>query len=134
MWASGWTSATRRWNGFVPRSIAATRTIRQRNHCARRRYGWPVPTGEPVATSFRAMGTDVTVLALRPRDDVGARAAAALERLEAMWSRFRPTSELCAVNSAAPAPVAVSAETYALIDHAVDAWRWTAGAYDATVL
>jgi thiamine biosynthesis lipoprotein len=93
-----------------------------------------VTTGEPVTTSFRAMGTDVTVLALGPRADVGARAAAALERLEAMWSRFRPTSELCAVNDAAPAPVVVSAETYALIDRAVDAWRRTAGTYDPTVL
>jgi thiamine biosynthesis lipoprotein len=93
-----------------------------------------VPTGEPVVANFRAMGTDVNVLALDPRVDVGARAAAAIERLEAMWSRFRPTSELCAVNDAAPDPVVVSEPTYALIERAVDAWRRTGGSYDPTVL
>ena len=89
---------------------------------------------EPVATTFRAMGTDVTVLALGGRSDLGARAAEAIERLEEKWSRFRPGSELCAVNDAAPDPVVVSAETYALVERAVDAWRRTDGRYDPTVL
>jgi thiamine biosynthesis lipoprotein len=87
---------------------------------------------------FRAMGTDVEVLA------VGADAAAmaalrelaadALEVREARWSRFRPTSELCRLNNAAGAPVIVSPSTFSLIAHAVDAWRDTGGRYDPTVL
>jgi thiamine biosynthesis lipoprotein len=80
------------------------------------------------------MGTDVTVLLLDAPLDAPDRAAAELERLEAKWSRFRPTSELCAINDAAPDPVVVSAETYAIVERAVSAWRDTLGLYDPTVL
>jgi thiamine biosynthesis lipoprotein len=87
---------------------------------------------------FRAMGTDVEVLAVGADDaameTLGALAADALEIREARWSRFRPTSELCRINDAAGAPVIVSADTFALIERAVDAWRDTGGRYDPTVL
>ncbi|MEX1008252.1 MAG: FAD:protein FMN transferase [Acidimicrobiia bacterium] len=85
----------------------------------------------PVATNFRAMGTDVTVLVLDGPSDAGARAADAIERLEQLWSRFRPTSELCALNAAgsvpewrsgSSSPVVVSAETFALVERAVPPW------------
>jgi thiamine biosynthesis lipoprotein len=98
---------------------------------------------EVVAAQFRAMGTDVTVLALAGDAagdvagggaDLGAVAADAIEALEAKWSRFRPTSELCRVNDAAGAPVVVSPETYDLVARAVDAWRFTGGRYDPTIL
>ncbi len=61
-------------------------------------------------------------------------AAAAIEVLEAKWSRFRPTSELCRLNDAAGAPVVVSPETFELLTRAVDAWRFTGGRYDPTIL
>jgi thiamine biosynthesis lipoprotein len=80
------------------------------------------------------MGTDATVLTLEGPPDSDARAADAIERLEAKWSRFRPTSELCALNAAAPWPVVVSPETFALVQNAVDSWRATGGRYDPTVL
>ena len=80
------------------------------------------------------MGTDVTVLAVGGPADFETRAAGEIERLEAKWSRFRPTSELCCVNDAGGAPVIVSPETFALIERAVDAWRFTAGRYDPTIL
>jgi thiamine biosynthesis lipoprotein len=87
---------------------------------------------------FRAMGTDVEVLAVGADADVmvelGGLAAAALEEREARWSRFRPTSELCALNDAAGAPVVVTASTFALVARAVDAWRDTGGRFDPTVL
>jgi len=87
---------------------------------------------------FRAMGTDVEVLALGADADamaeLGALAADALEAREARWSRFRPESELCRLNAAGGAPVVVSTDTFALIARAVDAWRTTAGRYDPTVL
>jgi FAD:protein FMN transferase len=94
------------------------------------------PLANPVR--FRAMGTDVEVLAVGADDDamamLGALAADALEVREARWSRFRPTSELCRINDAAGAPVVVSPDTFALIAHAVDAWRDTGGRYDPSVL
>jgi len=89
---------------------------------------------EPIATGFRAMGTDVTVLVLDAPPGAGALAADAIERLEGKWSRFRPTSELCALNAGAGVPVIVSTETFSLVELAVHAWRSTAGLYDPTVL
>jgi FAD:protein FMN transferase len=56
-----------------------------------------------------------------------------LEQLEARWSRFRPTSELCALNDAGGNPVVVSSDTALLVEHCVRAWRMTAGAFDPTV-
>jgi thiamine biosynthesis lipoprotein len=83
---------------------------------------------------FRAMGTDVTVLLVDAPPDAVDRAAVELERLEAKWSRFRPTSELCALNDAAPNPVVVSPETFSVVELAVAAWRATDGLYDPSVL
>jgi len=80
------------------------------------------------------MGTDVTVLTLDGPPDLGDRSAERIERLEELWSRFRPSSELCALNDAPGRPVVVSPETFALVAHAIDAWRTTAGRYDPTVL
>ena len=102
-------------------------------------YGGGV-TDAPLAdpARFRAMGTDVEVLAVGADDaamaTLGALAADALERREARWSRFRSTSELCRLNDAAGSPVVVSGDTFALIARVVDAWRDTAGRYDPTVL
>ncbi len=61
-------------------------------------------------------------------------AIAEIETLEAQWSRFRATSELTRLNALAGTPVLVSAETFDLIDHAIDAWRATSGRFDPTVL
>jgi FAD:protein FMN transferase len=84
---------------------------------------------------FRAMGTDVTVLVLDGPADAATHAAEMIERLEQLWSRFRPTSELCRLNAAhGSSPVVVSAETFALVERAVRAWHITAGRYDPTVL
>src|SRR5262249_8155924 len=87
---------------------------------------------------FRAMGTDVEVLALGADDaamaTLGALAADRLEAREARWSRFRASSELSRLNDAAGAPVVVSRDTFVLIARAVDAWCDTDGRYDPTVL
>jgi thiamine biosynthesis lipoprotein len=94
----------------------------------------------PEVARFRAMGTDVEVLAWAAEgaegvgEDAGELAAGAVERLEARWSRFRSTSELSRLNAAGGAPVIVSSETCALVEHAVDAWRTTGGLYDPTIL
>ena len=90
------------------------------------------------AERFRAMGTDVEVLAVGADGDAMATlrslAVDALERREARWSRFRPTSELCRLNDTPGVPVVVSSDTFAVIARAVEAWRETGGRYDPTVL
>lgn len=58
-----------------------------------------------------------------------------LDELDRRWSRFRPDSEVSRLNAAAgDGPLAVSADTLALVEAAVEAWRTTAGLVDATVL
>jgi thiamine biosynthesis lipoprotein len=56
-----------------------------------------------------------------------------LTDLEARWSRFLDTSELSAVNAAAPVPVHVSAATVEVVELAVAGWHLTAGGFDPTV-
>jgi thiamine biosynthesis lipoprotein len=61
------------------------------------------------------------------------RASAAVEVDEARWSRFRPDSEVNALNAAAGRPVPVSDETLALLE-ACGAWRArTGGVFDPLV-
>ena len=61
-------------------------------------------------------------------------AVAEIERLEQLWSRFVPTSEVCELNRHAGEWVSVSAETVDLIDRAVLAHAVTGGRFDPTVL
>jgi FAD:protein FMN transferase len=57
-----------------------------------------------------------------------------VEELEGRWSRFRDDSEITRLNSRSGLPTGLTADGYLLVDHAVAAWRWTAGRYDPTVL
>jgi thiamine biosynthesis lipoprotein len=61
-------------------------------------------------------------------------ARAHLELLEARWSRFRQSSELCRLDAHPGRPVVVSRDTFAVIARAVDAWWRTGGRFDPTVL
>lgn len=90
-------------------------------------------TETSIDTRFRAMGTDVhitvvdgpaTLLDLGPR---------MIAELEGRWSRFRPDSEVSALNRHAGHPVLVSPDTYDLVTKAVTAWRATHGRFDPTV-
>jgi thiamine biosynthesis lipoprotein len=85
--------------------------------------------------TFPAMGTEVHLLA------AGAEAPGVLDEVrdlvaswEARWSRFRPDSELSRLNAAAGRPVVLAADTFALVEAAVEAWRLTGGRFDPTVL
>ena len=88
--------------------------------------------------TFRAMGTTARVIVTADSAEQGERlidaAVARIEDLEARWSRFRPTSELCRLNAAAGRTAVVSAETFALVSKAVDAWFLTDGRFDPTIL
>ena len=55
------------------------------------------------------------------------------ERLEQCWSRFRPTSELSALNSS-KGPHSCSTLLWAAVERAATAWHETGGLFDATVL
>jgi FAD:protein FMN transferase len=88
----------------------------------------------------RAMGSDaqvlvVTDLATSPADAATllAGAWAHIEALEGHWSRFRPDSEISALNRRSGAPVVVSADTLWLVGRAIAAWRLTDGRFDPTV-
>jgi len=60
--------------------------------------------------------------------------AAELDRLEHLWSRFLPGSELSRLNAADGAPVHVAVETVELIEGMLAGYRETAGAYNPTML
>ncbi len=58
-----------------------------------------------------------------------------LRRLEACWSRFEPSSELCRLNAAADrGPHPVSPTLLLALVRAEQAWRETGGRFDPTVL
>jgi thiamine biosynthesis lipoprotein len=80
------------------------------------------------------MGTEVELLAVgAPRGALTA-AGDRLADLEARWSRFRPDSELSALNRTDGRPVRVSSETLTLLALAVLGWQATAGRFDPSVL
>src|SRR3546814_18882979 len=86
-----------------------------------------------IDTRFRAMGTDVHITIVDgPATllDLGQRMIA---ELEGRWSRFRPDSEVSALNQHAGHPVLVSPATYALVPTAVTARRATPGCFAPTV-
>jgi thiamine biosynthesis lipoprotein len=84
------------------------------------------------------MGTDVHLIAVAGRHRAAAsaldRARERIDELEALWSRFRPTSDISIANAMAGAPVRVSPETIALVQRAIDGYRLTEGRFDPTVL
>lgn len=82
---------------------------------------------------FRAMGTDAHVV-VHGDPLLAELAEAEIARLELLWSRFRPDSEVSEVNRSAGRWVRVSAETVELFDRAVLATVVTGGRYDPTVL
>lgn len=86
------------------------------------------------------MGSDAQVVVVTDPDSDPAGAAALLvgawahiDALEGRWSRFRPDSEVSALNRRSGAPVVVSAATFGLVAHAIAAWRLTEGRFDPTV-
>jgi thiamine biosynthesis lipoprotein len=61
-------------------------------------------------------------------------AEARLQDLDRRWSRFRPDSEISRLNVAGGKARVVSADTYNVIEQAVEAWQATGGSFDPTVL
>jgi thiamine biosynthesis lipoprotein len=87
---------------------------------------------------FRALGSECLVRVVVADDDPSGPAlldgaVALLDDIEGRWSRFRPDSELTALNAHAGSPVFTSADTAAVVAMAVEAWRVTDGLFDPTV-
>lgn len=85
-------------------------------------------------TSFRVMASQGRLLLVDPQPGAAARAIAYLQRLESLWSRFLPTSEVTWLNANPGRPVGVAPETAALVDTMRVAWQLTGGIFDPTVL
>src|SRR3954451_23476792 len=82
------------------------------------------------------MGTHVHLVA-HGQPDMSTRLGAArrlIENCEALWSRFRPDSELSRLNAGSGSWVTVSPETFVLIEAALAGWTLTQGRFDPTVL
>jgi len=88
--------------------------------------------------SFRAMGTEVTLIAGGTSPVAFARAARSVEALfareEMRFSRFRDDSELSRVNARAGRWTKVSPGFAALLRHSLEAAARTGGLFDPTVL
>lgn len=80
------------------------------------------------------MGSDAHVIVVGGSQALLDDAEAAIQRLENLWSRFVPTSDISRLNARAGEFVRVSPETIALITRAREAWRMSGGAFDPTVL
>lgn len=83
---------------------------------------------------FRAMGSVAHVVVVGGPPDLADRAEGRIERLEQLWSRFRPDSEVSEMNRRAGEAVPVSPETAELVRRAVRGWWLSGGAFDPTVL
>lgn len=90
--------------------------------------------------AFRAMGSDAHVLVWSGSDcpvapeDLLDVAEAEIARLEGLWSRFRPDSDISRLNHAGGRPVAIAEETAALLDLCQVAAARTGGRFDPLVL
>ena len=81
------------------------------------------------------MGSDAHLVVVGAEaDELADRAHARIDELEARWSRFRADSEISRLNRRAGTPVVVSPDTVGLIERATEAWRFSGGAFDPTVL
>lgn len=89
---------------------------------------------EAVETRFRVMGSAAHVVVTGGSRGDLSRAEATLRRLERLWSRFLPDSDVSLLNRARGAAVKVHPETVRLFETAREGWSRTAGLFDPTVL
>ena len=82
---------------------------------------------------FPAMGTSAHVVVVDGCFEHLEQARRRIEQLERRWTRFRPDSEVSAINQADGAPLVVSDDTALLVLRSLQAWRATAGRFDPTV-
>lgn len=88
-----------------------------------------------IRATGRAMGNPVTITVLGDAPtDVLAEGLATARRLDELWSRFRPDSDVSRLNRAGGAPCPVHPWTVRLVHAMVDGHRRTGGDFDPTLL
>lgn len=87
----------------------------------------------PVEISFSAMGTWCHVITHGGGPRAAEQVQAHVARLERVWTRFDPDSELCRANESAGHWCDVSPDTRRLAGHALAGWRFSSGAFDPFV-
>lgn len=81
------------------------------------------------------MACQLHIIVNQPRDAITiSPAVALLDRLESLWSRFLPASDITRINRHAGAFVNVAPETITLVETMKLAWDLTQGRYDPTIL
>jgi thiamine biosynthesis lipoprotein len=83
---------------------------------------------------FRVMGCEAHVLVVGSNRREPRRVQRLLERLELMWSRFVPESDISKMNRARGSAVTVHPETLRLLEAAGRGFDMTGGRFDPTVL
>lgn len=85
--------------------------------------------------SWSAMGTTCRAWLVGPDAELATRQARdTVASLEARWSRFVCSSDVCRLNAARGHPVPVAQETIAIVGDAIAWWQATDGLFDPTVL
>jgi len=93
------------------------------------------PAAHPLTITFPAMGSTVSVAVVDEPAGTEEYVVDRLAALERVWSRFDPTSELCALNAGAGCgPQRASTELMAAVDASLQLWRATDGWFDPTTL
>ena len=88
-----------------------------------------------IRATGRAMGNPVAITVLGdPPVDVLAEGLATARRLDGLWSRFRPDSDVSRLNRSAGAPCRVHPWTVRLVHAMIDGHRRTGGDFDPTLL
>lgn len=82
---------------------------------------------------FRAMGTAVSAITCGANSGLADLARAEIERLEGLWSRFIPESEISRLNACAGRPGVVSEDTFVLVAAAKEGGRMTHGLFEPLV-
>lgn len=80
------------------------------------------------------MACELHVMTVGASDGAVGEAVALLDRLERLWSRFLPASDISRLNLSDGFPTAVAPETIMLLHTMQEAHTLTAGAFDPTVL
>ena len=83
---------------------------------------------------IEVMGTTAHLVITDGNTTLAERAVERLRELEARWSRFQPDSEISRLNARPGMPVVVSAETYTLVERAVEGAAMSGGLFDPTLL
>ncbi len=81
-----------------------------------------------------AMGSEARIVLGDAPEGLAAWASAELERLEQCWSRFRPDSELCRLQTGSGSWTPVSSALLLALTCAADLHRATCGRFDPTIL